>query len=60
MFHNNLVFFIFKITCKKMKHTLRPPGIGYETSLDLAGRGAKVVMACRDVKNAEKIAAKIV
>ena len=28
-------------------------GIGYETALDLAGRGAKVLMACRDLVKAE-------
>ena len=27
-------------------------GIGYETALDLAGRGAKVLMACRDIEKA--------
>ena len=28
-------------------------GIGYETAFDLASRGAKVVMACRDVEKAD-------
>ena len=28
-------------------------GIGYETAFDLAGRGAKIVMACRDLEKAE-------
>lgn len=34
-------------------------GIGYETTLDLAGRGARIVMACRDVDNAKKMAMQI-
>ena len=28
-------------------------GIGKETALDLAGRGARIIMACRDLKKAE-------
>jgi len=32
-------------------------GIGKETALDLSARGAKIIMACRDTKKAEKAAA---
>ena len=35
-------------------------GIGFETALDFAKRGAHVVMACRDVKKAENPAQKII
>ena len=34
-------------------------GIGYETALDLAKRGATIIMGCRDVKKAQKAAEKI-
>ncbi|XP_047466428.1 retinol dehydrogenase 12 isoform X1 [Mugil cephalus] len=34
-------------------------GIGKETALDLAMRGARVIMACRDVEKAEEAAASI-
>ena len=34
-------------------------GIGYETALDLARRGATIIMGCRDVKKAQKAAEKI-
>jgi retinol dehydrogenase-12 len=35
-------------------------GIGYQTTLDFARRGAHVIMACKDMKDAEKAAEEIV
>ena len=34
-------------------------GIGYETAIDLAARGAKIIMACRDTDKAEIAKAKV-
>lgn len=34
-------------------------GIGYETVLNLARRQARIIMACRDFENAEKVAEEI-
>ena len=34
-------------------------GIGYEAALDFAKRGARIIMACRDLKKAEEAANKI-
>ncbi|XP_064122215.1 retinol dehydrogenase 12-like isoform X2 [Macrobrachium nipponense] len=34
-------------------------GIGKETALELSRRGAKIIMACRDTKKAEKVALEI-
>ena len=34
-------------------------GIGYETVLDLAARGARIIMACRDFSKAETARVKV-
>jgi NAD(P)-dependent dehydrogenase (short-subunit alcohol dehydrogenase family) len=34
-------------------------GIGYETALDLAKQGARVILACRDAKKANEACSKI-
>ena len=34
-------------------------GIGYETALDLAKRGAAIIMGCRNIKKANDAALKI-
>jgi NAD(P)-dependent dehydrogenase (short-subunit alcohol dehydrogenase family) len=42
-----------KLTGKTVIITGANAGMGKETALDLAGRGARVIMACRDLKKAE-------
>ena len=43
-----------KVEGKTVVITGANAGIGFETTLDLVGRGAKVVMVCRDLKKAEE------
>ena len=35
-------------------------GIGFQNTLQMAKRGAKIVMACRDTKKAEEAKAKVI
>ena len=59
--------FIHRITCREVKLTICKinlflggnAGIGKVTALELARRGARVIMLCRDMKKAETVAQEI-
>ena len=44
-----------KLTGKTVIITGANAGIGKETAIDLAQRGARVIMACRDLKKAQAV-----
>ena len=49
-----------KLTGKTTLITGCNTGIGYETALDFARRGARVVMACRSLERAEGAMTKVI
>ena len=49
-----------KLTGKTTLITGCNTGIGYETALDFARRGARVVMACRSLERAERAMTKVI
>jgi len=48
-----------QLTGKTVLITGANTGLGYETSVDLARRGARIIMACRDMKRAETAKANV-
>ena len=56
---NGVIMPAVKLIGKTVVITGANTGIGYETALDLAKRGAKIIMACRDLTKAAEAKSKV-